>query len=139
MALSYDLPFQQSKLALKLKDIADQEVFLLPVCQNCHAVQYPLRERCGTCLSENVEWQAVDCGGKMMASTSVHVSFESHFNKKTPYHIGLVRLDAGATLLVYLPNKVAPGKTVTVKAEVDDFGTGILVARECGSSEMANN
>jgi len=122
-------PAMRSHAALGLTAAAALGRFQLQVCADCHAVQYPPRETCQRCLSDRLPWTDQTGGGELLAETTVHLSQDSYFRERAPWRIGMVRLDAGPTLIAHLPaaGAVAPAR-VRVVARLDKSGQGVLVA-----------
>lgn len=76
------------------------EVFCLPSCRDCGLVLYPLRENCTNCLSTDLAWEPVDNNATVIESTSLHHTLEPHLKEKLPWHVALVKMDAGPVALV---------------------------------------
>ncbi len=95
-------------------------------CQTCNRFQYPPRVLCSYCLSDDIQAQAVEAKGTVLADTAIHFSLEEELMETIPNHIGLVKLDIGPTLFAALEEGVQMGDTVTIrqqsgKADVDSF------------------
>ena len=98
-------------------------------CTACGAVQYPPRELCGSCLEDALEWRISDREpGKVLATTMLHHSHDTQFRSRLPLRIGLVRLDAGPTVVCFLAEGCRTGTRAVVAAETDDAGRPILRA-----------
>ena len=98
-------------------------------CAACGAVQYPPRELCGSCLEDDLEWRISDREpGEVLAATTLHHSHDTQFRSRLPLSIGLVRLDAGPTLVCLLAEDCRTGARATVTAETDHVGRPILRA-----------
>ena len=69
-------PMARSRAALGLGVMAAQGRFGLQVCADCEAVQYPPRDACGTCLSNDLPWQDVEPYGTVLSETTIRVSPE---------------------------------------------------------------
>ena len=122
-------PSARSRAALGLTAAAALGRFQLQVCADCGAVQYPPRETCRHCLSDRLPWTDQTGSGELIAETTVHLSQDSYFRERVPWRIGMVRLDAGPTLITHLPaaGAAAPVR-VRVTARLDKSGQGVLVA-----------
>ncbi len=101
----------------------------LQVCAACGTVQYPPRETCRRCLSDALEWRPETGAGELLARTALHASHEPYFRARTPWHVGLVRLDSGPSVVVHLAeNCPRPPIRVVVQGRLDRGGSGVLVA-----------
>ena len=108
---------------------AAQGRLALQHCTACGAGQYPPREICRACLSDQMAWTLEDAvRGRLLAQTSVQHSFEP--STPLPQRIGLVRLAMGETALCFLDAAVQPGD-VAVRARLDSLGRTVLMAFPC--------
>jgi ribosomal protein L40E len=94
-------PGARSRIALGLTAAAARGAFELQVCIDCGAVQYPPREACRACLSDRLSWRAQDGRGELLSETLLHHSQELYFRERTPWRVGLVRLDAGPSVVAH--------------------------------------
>ncbi|MFO1464835.1 MAG: SDR family NAD(P)-dependent oxidoreductase [Steroidobacteraceae bacterium] len=122
-------PGGRSRAALGLTAAAARGRFELQVCEDCGAVQYPPREACGACLSGSLRWRGQSGEGELLADTHVHLSQDLYFRERAPWRIGLVRLEAGPTVIAHLHSGcgAAPSR-VRIGARLDKSGQGVLVA-----------
>ena len=122
-------PGARSRAALGLTAAAAHGRFELQVCSDCGAVQYPAREACGVCLSPALRWRPQSGTGDLLADTQVHLSQEVYFRERAPWHIGMVRLDVGPTVIAHLHSGcgTAPSR-VRIGARLDRSGQGVLIA-----------
>ena len=122
-------PGGRSRAALGLTAAAAEGRFALQVCADCGAVQYPPREACHRCLSVRLRWRAQDGAGTLLATTTLHHSNDLFFRERLPWRLGMVRLDAGPTVVAHLHGDVgaAPAR-VAVGARLDRAGQAVLVA-----------
>ena len=95
-------PSMRSRAALGLTAAAALGRFRLQVCAACQAVQYPPRETCYRCLSDRLRWQDQSGAGELISETNVRHSQNAYFQERLPWRIGMVRLDAGPTLIVHV-------------------------------------
>ena len=72
----------------------------LPVCTSCGKTQYPVREICGECLSDQLEWLEIRAEGELLASVPLYHSLEEFFQERLPWPIGSVRLEDGTVMMV---------------------------------------
>jgi NAD(P)-dependent dehydrogenase (short-subunit alcohol dehydrogenase family)/uncharacterized OB-fold protein len=115
--------------------------FELQVCKDCSAVQYPPREACHQCLSPRLQWKAQSGEGELLASTTLHHSNDLFFRERLPWRLGLVRLDAGPSIMVHLHGEVGEAPTrVHVGARLDRAGQAVLIGfPPDGSEHMADD
>ncbi len=122
-------PWQRSRVALGLTAAAAEGRFELQHCSTCGAVQYPPREACCRCLSDQLEWRATCGNGQLLAHTQLEHSHDLYFRERVPWRVGLVQLDCGPVVVAHLHGAVgAPGTRVRVDARLDRAGMGVLVA-----------
>src|SRR5678815_4912175 len=100
--------------------------FELQQCKDCGTVQYPPREACQKCLSVRLQWKSLPDGGELLARTVLHHSNDLFFRERLPWHLGLVKLDCGPTVVAHLHGSV--GKRVRVRAMLDRAGQAVLAA-----------
>jgi NAD(P)-dependent dehydrogenase (short-subunit alcohol dehydrogenase family)/uncharacterized OB-fold protein len=122
-------PGQRGRIALGMTAAAAEGRFELQVCDDCGAVQYPPREACLRCLSPNLKWREQSGEGELLSQTTLAHSNDLFFRERLPWRLGLVRLDAGATLMLHLHGDVpdAPAR-VKVGARLDRAGQAVLIA-----------
>jgi NAD(P)-dependent dehydrogenase (short-subunit alcohol dehydrogenase family)/uncharacterized OB-fold protein len=122
-------PGQRGRVALGMTAAAAEGRFELQVCDDCGAVQYPPREACHRCLSTALKWREQSGEGELLSQTLLSHSNDLFFRERLPWRLGLVRLDAGATLMLHLHGDVpeAPAR-VKVGARLDRAGQAVLVA-----------
>ncbi|MEO5845567.1 MAG: SDR family NAD(P)-dependent oxidoreductase, partial [Caldimonas sp.] len=100
-------PFARGRTALGMTAAAAEGRFELQVCQRCRAVQYPPRDACHRCLSSQLKWMAQTGAGELLSETVLHHSNDPFYRERLPWRLGLVRLDAGPTVIVHLHGDVA--------------------------------
>ena len=140
-------PAGRSRVALGLTAAAAEGRFELQVCDDCGAVQYPPREACHRCVSAALRWRAQSGEGELLAETTLHHSNDLYFREKLPWRLGLVKLDAGASLMVHLHGELTaptnpsdPPVRVKVGARLDRTGAAVLIAfPPTGSQHMADD
>ncbi|MEP7242725.1 MAG: OB-fold domain-containing protein [Gammaproteobacteria bacterium] len=122
-------PAARSPAALGLTAAAAAGRFELQVCANCSTVQYPPREACVHCLTGALEWREQSGLGELIAATTVHHSADPYFRAQGPWRIGMVRLDAGVTVITHLHHACAETRgRVQVRALLDRAEQGVLMA-----------
>ena len=95
-------PGARSRRALGLTAAAAQGEFKLQVCQSCSAVQYPPREVCHECLSEQLQWSPVDPRGTLLAGTTLDHSNDMYFRERLPWRVGTVIMNAGPSVVAHI-------------------------------------
>ena len=100
-------PFARGRTALAMTAAAAEGRFELQVCQRCAAVQYPPRDACHRCLSSQLKWTPQGGAGELISETVLHHSNDPFYRERLPWRLGLVRLDAGPTVIVHLHGDVA--------------------------------
>ncbi len=122
-------PWGRSRVAMGLTAAAAEGRFELQVCEDCATVQYPPREACSACASPRLKWRAQSGAGELLAVTTLHHSNDLFFRERLPWRLGLVRLDAGATLMTHLHGDVGDaGTRVKVGARLDRAGRAVVIA-----------
>src|SRR4051812_10595790 len=95
-------------------------------CTACGVTQYPPRELCAACLADQLEWCITSSApGEVLASTELHHSHEATFQVHLPVGVGLVRLDAGPTVVCFLTEGGRAGMRVQVTARGDAAGRAV--------------
>lgn len=121
-------PKRRSRVALGLAAAAAEGRFMLQVCGECAAVQYPLRDACVACLSTALIWKDVPRGGGLVAETTVRASTSAYFRERTPWRIGTVRLDCGPSVICHLHGDCEKRARVRMRLQLDRAGHGVLFA-----------
>jgi NAD(P)-dependent dehydrogenase (short-subunit alcohol dehydrogenase family)/uncharacterized OB-fold protein len=122
-------PGGRSRAALGLTAAAAEGRFALQVCTDCAAVQYPPREACHRCLSVKLKWRTQDGAGSLLAQTTLHHSNDLFFRERLPWRLGMVRLDAGPTVVAHLHGDVdGAASRVRIGARLDRAGQAVLIA-----------
>ena len=126
-------PLARSRVALGMTAGAAAGQFELQVCEVCSAVQYPPREACHRCLSDQLIWRPQSGDGELISETLSHTSQELYFREREPWRFGLVRLAAGPTVVAHVHTDCPPAPTtVHVEAILDRAGQPALVAMPKG-------
>ena len=131
-------PWARGRTALGMTAAAAEGRFELQVCQRCQAVQYPPRDACHRCLSSQLKWTPQAGAGELLSETVLHHSNDPFYRERLPWRLGLVRLDAGPTVIVHLHGDVAspppspasaaaPPVRVHVGARLDRAGAAVLI------------
>ncbi|WPZ15661.1 SDR family NAD(P)-dependent oxidoreductase [Nitratireductor rhodophyticola] len=118
----------RSRAALGLTAAAAEGRFMLQVCGECGALQYPPRDACSTCLSTELPWRDIDPAGELIAETTVRTSTNTYFRERTPWRVGTVRLDAGPSVMCHVHGDAPRGGRVRIINRLDKSGHGVLYA-----------
>ena len=122
-------PWRRSRPALGLTAAAARGDFALQRCDECTRFQYPPREMCGGCLSVNLSWTVIDGKGELMAETRLEHSHDLYFRERLPWHLGLIRLACGPSVVAHLHGDVGDAPcSVRVGAHLDRAGRAVLIA-----------
>jgi uncharacterized OB-fold protein len=98
-------------------------------CLACGTAQYPPRALCVACLAQTLEWSATESEeGEVLAATVLHHSHEATFREALPMRVGLVRLDAGPTVVCFLDAGCTGGTRVQITARTDTTRRAVLTA-----------
>jgi NAD(P)-dependent dehydrogenase (short-subunit alcohol dehydrogenase family)/uncharacterized OB-fold protein len=128
-------PGSRSRVALGLTAAAAEGRLELQQCAQCHAVQYPPREACHVCLSEELPWTLQSGAATLLSETTLHHSNDLFFRERLPWRLGLAQLDSGPTVMVHLLDAVAAAPSrVKVDVRLDRAGQAVLI----GSPETAS-
>lgn len=131
-------PKRRSELWSRLIPSAGHGQLVLPRCRDCETVQYPLREICGNCLGDNLEWGPVPAGGKLVSWTRLHASVEPFFREHLPWPVGSVKLDCGPVVIAHLAVETpVPGMPVSVLPFLDGNGAPVLVIVPEGDGDIS--
>jgi NAD(P)-dependent dehydrogenase (short-subunit alcohol dehydrogenase family)/uncharacterized OB-fold protein len=134
-------PWARGRTALGMTAAAAEGRFELQVCRRCQAVQYPPRDACHRCLSPELRWTPQSGAGELLAETVLHHSNDPFYRERLPWRLGLVRLDAGPTVIVHLHGDVPSTRPspepvrVHVGARLDRAGAAVLIGFPAEESE----
>ena len=134
-------PAARGRVALGLTAAAAEGRFALQVCADCGAVQYPPREACHRCLSPDLPWRPQSGAGELLAMTTLAHSNDLYFRERLPWRLGMVRLDAGPSVMVHLHGEVGEApQRVRVGTRLDRAGQAVLIGYpEKGTENMADD
>ena len=114
-------------------DAAKRGKLLVQRCAGCrNAVFYP-REICPYCWSSDLGWEETPGRGRLKSYSTVHKPSHPGWVPAVPYHVGLVELDEGPTLLSHIllqPEHLTVG--VRLKLKPVEIGGRVLPAFERG-------
>ncbi|NKB36920.1 MAG: hypothetical protein GKR93_07070 [Gammaproteobacteria bacterium] len=116
---------------------ARQGQFVLPVCEQCDAIQYPPREICHNCLHDGLQWQEITSAGEIIASTALNASTSAFFREHLPHPVALIKLDAGPLVYAHLARtELKTGDRVELVNRCDINGRGVFIALSAGGTEV---
>lgn len=118
----------RSRMAHGLTAAAAEGRFALQVCADCATVIYPPRDACPSCLSPRLPFRDVDAGGMLAAETTVRIASDSYFRERVPWRIGIVKLDAGPTMVAHLHGDTIEGARVRMALHLDRSGAPVAIA-----------
>ncbi|MGE5146312.1 MAG: SDR family NAD(P)-dependent oxidoreductase [Candidatus Eiseniibacteriota bacterium] len=122
-------PGTRARVTLGLTNAAARGVLELQVCRDCGTVQYPPREACHVCLSLRLDWKPQDGAGELISETCIRHAMELYFRERTPWRLGVVKLDAGPIVVVQVHGDCQKAPTrVRVEACLDKSGQAALFA-----------
>ena len=122
-------PPARTRLGREMTQSVTPDSLHLQRCDRCATVQYPPREVCRSCLSDELRWGPVEPEGTVLASSSLHHCLNPWFAARSPWLMGSVKLDCGPVVLAHLPSNVAAaGSEVRVQSLNDSSGQAVLVA-----------
>jgi len=121
-------PDARSRAALGLSVAAARGRFMLQVCKECSAIQYPPRDACSSCLSVGLDWQVVSSRGRLVAETVVRTSTHVYFRERAPWRVGTVQLDCGPSMICHVHGDCVPQGNVHIINRLDKSGHAVLFA-----------
>jgi NAD(P)-dependent dehydrogenase (short-subunit alcohol dehydrogenase family)/uncharacterized OB-fold protein len=121
-------PGVRSRSAHGLTAAAAEGRFALQVCLDCNSVIYPPRDACPSCLSARLPFRDVDCGGTLIAETTLRTSPDPYFRERMPWRVGVVKLDVGPVVVAHLHGDAAEGERVRLVLKLDKSGSAVAMA-----------
>ncbi len=121
-------PGARSRAAHFFSTYAARGELRLQKCAECDVVQYPPRDACSNCWSEDLHWREVDAGGKLISETVLDASTNVYFRERLPWRIGAVKMNAGPVVTAHLHEDVEKDGAVRLIARTDRSGQGVLMA-----------
>lgn len=103
----------------------------LQQCGECGQVNYPVRELCGNCLADTLQWRPVTNTGMVQSVTELQYSLESVYTAHLPWYIASIRLDCGPVALAHLVPGIVIGSPVKLQVVQDEHGNHMLLALGC--------
>lgn len=122
-------PEPRSRASMGLTAAAAEGRLALQCCADCGTWQYPPRDACAACLSEDLPFTDLDGAGTLLAETTVRVSSRPYFRERLPWRMGSVQLEAGPVVLAHLhPDVPEAGARVRLTVKLDRAGQGVMLA-----------
>jgi len=100
----------------------------LQQCGECSQVNYPVRELCGNCLADTLQWRPVNDTGTVQSITELQYSLEPAYTAHLPWSIASIQLDCGPIVLAHLVPGIVIGSPVKLKVVQDEQGNHMLLA-----------
>lgn len=122
-------PNHRTRLGHALNKHQQPTALVLQQCEDCKQVQYPPREVCRHCLSDQLAWQPVNNSGALLVSNALHSSIEPFYQSSIPFQLSSVKLDCGPVVLACNSTDRLAGDKVQVVGERDDHGNLLLVIK----------
>lgn len=121
-------PQPRSLRAHQLTAAAAAGRFALQRCAECGTVHYPARDACPTCLCPDLPLTDVPVGGQLLSETTVRSTADPYFRRMTPIRQGLIKADAGPTMIAFLHRACPPGGRVALSLKLDPGGQPVVFA-----------
>ena len=118
----------RSRTAHGLTKAAAEGRFELQTCDECQTVFYPPRDACPKCLSDRVPFKPVDNRGTLLAETTIRTSTDPYFRERTPWRVGLTKLDCGPVILSHIHGDVLEGQRVRLDLKLDKGSAPVMIA-----------
>ncbi|MGI3171103.1 SDR family oxidoreductase [Pseudooceanicola sp. C21-150M6] len=117
--------------SLRAQDLAAAAAlgrFALQRCSGCGTVLYPARDACPECLGQDLPLTDIAAGGQLLSETVIHSTADPYFRRLTPIRQGLIRSDAGPTLIAFLHRACPPDGRVRLSLRLDRGGQVVVFA-----------
>ncbi len=93
-----------------LTTLRDQKKIMGVQCNQCEKIFVPPRQTCERCLSDiRDNWVPIENSGEVVNFTVVREQ-DKHLPRKTPYILGLIKLDGADTPMVHIIDGIDPEK-----------------------------
>ena len=107
---------------------------MLQRCEACGIFAYPAREACPCCLSCELAFVDAPRRGTLLAETTARVPSDVYFRERTPWRVGLVKMECGPTIVAHLHADCAEGAPVRMSLQLDKSGQAVAFARPEGET-----
>ncbi len=98
-------PKPRSSLGQAFSSANLNSILKLQHCLGCNTVQYPPRELCQSCLSDQLRWRESKNTGHIIQAITLHHSLWEFFKRRLaekPWTIASIRLDCKVTVFAHL-------------------------------------
>lgn len=85
-------------------EAARRHELVLPRCDSCGKVYYPVGPVCPNCLSDNFSWVPMSGRGTVSSFVVYHKGWTPWLKSRVPYVVAQVQLAEGPRLTTNLPN-----------------------------------
>ena len=121
-------PALRSRQWHMLTKAAAEGEFGLPACNECGHKHYPPRDICPQCLSHKIVFKPCSDQGDLAEITEIHVSNSVYFRERQPWHVGLIRLDDGPSIIAHIHTDCRAGTRVRLQWRLDKSGNATAFA-----------
>lgn len=121
-------PYPPSASGQLYDAIAADGRFALQRCRDCAEFLYPAHDVCPSCLSTSLSLTDAPPHGTIASETTIRATTNSYFQERLPIRIGLVILDCGPSMIVFLEEGTGAGNRTSVSFRLDGFGRAMAWA-----------
>jgi uncharacterized OB-fold protein len=100
-------------------------------CAGCHALRFPPRELCSTCLATDATWETVSGRGEIFSYNVMHQIYHPGFANEVPYAVVVVKLAEGPKMTSNLVDCPLDEITIGMPVEVvfDDISPDVTLPK----------
>lgn len=121
-------PSWRTATHVQLTAAALEGAFRLQQADASGSFVYPPREATPGTLDPELTWVDADRGGRVLATTRIHVPSSPYFQQHTPWPIVLVLSQAGPSIIAHALADFSPGDAVRLALGLDRAGRVVVVA-----------
>ena len=108
-------------------EFVNEKRLMAAKCNDCGTVFLPPKPMCTNCFSTNLKWNELECTGKLLSYTIIHVAPEQ-FQPLVPYIVGIIEFETGLRLPGMIrdvePEKIRVGMNLKI-----DFDSSSLASQ----------